>query len=97
MGKDFEQKYTPFTVETICAHDIWDGNKSLHKCPHSQETVEWTPVNVILITAIHHCNGTHAELFTKQCYAPTNDLDEEMKDAFYLGWDWLGESSTIIP
>lgn len=93
MGKDFEQKYTPFTVETICAHDIWDGNKSLHKCPHSQAKVEWKPKLelTVLITAIHHCNSKHAELFT------TFDIDEEMKDPFYLGWGWLGESSTKSP
>ncbi len=51
-------------------------NKESAKC-----LIEWEPINERLIKARY--NSTYAKTTKIQCYSPTNDADEEVKDAYY--------------
>ena len=43
--------------------------------------LEWKPINSRLLTA--RFKGRHNNLTILQCYAPTNDSEDNTKDAFY--------------
>lgn len=45
--------------------------------------IGWEPVNSRIITAKFSTKNSKIKLNIIQCYAPTNDADDEKKDAFY--------------
>ena len=55
--------------------------------------IEWHPVNERMIRA--RVNGKHANLSIIQCYAPTNEANEEEKEAFYGRLQEEGEKVPI--
>ncbi|CAG5117123.1 unnamed protein product, partial [Candidula unifasciata] len=50
--------------------------KGIHK-----HLIEWHPINERIMTA--RFNGKHAKLTVIQCYAPTNEAEDEDKETFY--------------
>jgi exonuclease III len=45
--------------------------------------IGWKPVNSRIITAKFNTKESKIKLNIIQCYAPTNDTDDEKKDEFY--------------
>ena len=47
----------------------------------AKSLIEWEPINERLIKA--RFNSTYAKTTIIQCYSPTNDAEDEVKDAYY--------------
>lgn len=47
----------------------------------AKSLMEWEPINERLIRA--RFNSNYAKTTVIQCYAPTNDAEDEDKDAYY--------------
>ena len=50
-------------------------------CNHLKSFLEWEPISDRLIRA--RFNSDHCKLSIIQCYAPTNDTDDEIKENFF--------------
>ena len=52
--------------------------------PEAQKSlIGWEPVNSRIFSAKFNTTEKRIKLNVIQCYAPTNDADDEKKDAFY--------------
>ena len=45
--------------------------------------INWEPINSRIITAKFQTTHKNVNLQVVQCYAPTNDTDDELKDQYY--------------
>ncbi|KAL9965923.1 hypothetical protein ACROYT_G029790 [Oculina patagonica] len=68
-------------VSGRCDNLYYEGVAIILKKGADRALLEWKPINSRLIRA--RLRGRHTNITFIQCYAATNDSDEEEKDAFY--------------
>ena len=79
---------------------IYSGQKDTHHMgvalimnrESANTLIEWEPINERLIKA--HFNSKYCKLTIIQCYAPTNDSEDDMKEEWY---DQLQAAVSKVP
>ena len=65
--------------------------------PEAQRAlIGWEPVSSRIITAKFTSKRKNINLHIIQCYAPTNDADDEKKDEFYLQLQAIVEKASTM-